>query len=215
MNASEQGDGSSVKACMMKLVINACVLAILFTGSPDHSNAQTFSSSYTSTGSRDCRTVGKSSESGGATQVCPGKSGLVVLVTEDDLRETVSVGRDRAAAAREPAAEAWFAPFNSSEHTIEWRAVGGKPFAIIQRWHIADGNDLDKDGRPNTKAMLMVTRLPPGAVCHVAYVDVMANREANELARKAADEAARDFQCGKDQVKIVGRSGRAVELVRR
>jgi hypothetical protein len=200
---------------MMKLVINACVSVILLSIGLGRANAQTFSSRYTSTAPKDCRTVGKPSESGGTTQVCPGKSGFVVLIAEDDLRETVSVGRDRAAAAREPAAEAWFAPFNSTEHTIEWRAAGGKPFAIIQRWHIADGSDLDKDGRPNTKAMLMVTRLPPGAVCHVAYVDVKANRDANELARKAADELARDFQCGKDQAKIVGQSGRAVELVRR
>ncbi|WP_283814963.1 hypothetical protein [Bradyrhizobium neotropicale] len=33
---------------MMKLVINACVFAILLAGSLDHSNAQTFSSNYTS-----------------------------------------------------------------------------------------------------------------------------------------------------------------------
>ncbi|WP_051334849.1 hypothetical protein [Bradyrhizobium sp. Ai1a-2] len=199
----------------MKPVINACVFAVLFTGSIDNSNAQTFGSSYTSTAPKDCRVVGKPGESGGTTQVCPGKSGLVVLITEDDLRETVSVGRDRAAAAKEPAAEAWFAPFNSTEPTVEWRTANGKPFAIIQRWHIADGSDPDKDGRPNTKAMLTVTRLPPGAVCHVAYVDAKANPDANQLARKAADESARDFQCGKDQVKIVGQSGRAVELVRR
>jgi hypothetical protein len=60
-----------------------------------------------------------------------------------------------------------------------------------------------------------VTRLPPGAVCHVAYVDVQANPNANELARKAADEIARNFKCGKDEVKIVGNSGRAVTLASR
>ena len=59
------------------------------------------------------------------------------------------------------------------------------------------------------------TRLPPGAVCHVAYIDVAANPNANELARKAADELARDFQCSWDNVKIVGAGGRAVELAKR
>ena len=74
-------------------------------------NAQTFSSSYTSTAPKDCRTIGKPSDlDGSPTQVCPGKSGLVVLISEGDLRETVSVGRNREAAAKEPAAEAWFAP---------------------------------------------------------------------------------------------------------
>ena len=57
--------------------------------------------------------------------------------------------------------------------------------------------------------MLAVTRLPPGPVCHVAYVDVQANPNANELARKAADEIARNFKCGKDEVKMIGDSGRA------
>jgi hypothetical protein len=51
-----------------------------------------------------------------------------------------------------------------------------------------------------------------GPVCHVAYVDVKANPDANELARKAAEGIARGFDCGKDAIKIVGTSGRAVEL---
>jgi hypothetical protein len=178
-------------------------------------NAQTFSSSYTSTAPKDCRTVGKPGDNGSTTQVCPGKSGLVVLISEDDLRQTVSVGPNRVAAAKEPAAEAWFAPFNSTAPTVEWRAVDGKPFAIIQRWLIADNNDVDKAGTPTSKPVLAVTRLPPGPVCHVAYIDGQANRNANELARQAADEFARDFKCGKDEVKVVGEKGAAVSLAKR
>jgi hypothetical protein len=49
-------------------------------------NAQTFGSSYTSTAPKDCRTIGKP-ENGSTTLVCPGKSGLVVLTSEDDLRQ--------------------------------------------------------------------------------------------------------------------------------
>ncbi|WP_417021119.1 hypothetical protein [Bradyrhizobium algeriense] len=177
-------------------------------------NAQTFSSSYTSTAPKDCRTIGKP-ENGSTKQVCPGKSGLVVLISEDDLRQTVSVGADRAAASREPAAEAGFAPFNSTANTVEWRAVDGKPFAIIQRWLIADNDAPDKTGSPTSKPMLAVTRLPPGPVCHVAYIDGQANRNANELARQAADEFARDFKCGKDEVKVIGEKGTAVSLVKR
>lgn len=175
--------------------------------------AQSVGSIYTSTAPKDCRQIGRASELDGSTaRACPGKNGLLVLIAEVDLREIVSVGRNHKQAAEEPAAKAWFAPFNSSETTIEWRAVGAKPFAIIQRWHIADNSDPDKQGRPNTKAMLVVTRLPPGPVCHVAYVDAIANPTANELARKAADDFARSFACGKDEVKIIGTRGRAVEL---
>jgi hypothetical protein len=178
-------------------------------------SAQTFGSSYTSTAPRDCRVTSAGTEVDDSTiRTCPGKGGLVVLISEDDLRETVSVGRNRAAAAREPAAQSWFGPFNSTEHTVEWRTMNGKPFAIIQRWHIADNADEDKNGRPIAKPMLAVTRLPPG-VCHVAYVDAQANPKANELARKAADELARDFKCGRDEVKVIGETGKAVGLAKR
>lgn len=178
--------------------------------------AQTFGSSYTSTAPKHCRVTNAGTGVDDSTiRTCPGKAGLVVVISEDDLRETVSVGRSRAAAAKEPAAAIWFGPFNSTEHTVEWRSMNGKPFAIIQRWHIADNADEDKNGRPIAKPMLAVTRLPPGPVCHVAYVDAQANPNPNELARKAADELARDFRCGKDEVKVIGETGRAVSLAKR
>src|SRR5580704_10038444 len=180
-----------------------CVCSALISAA----NAQTFGSSYTSSAPRDCRVSSAGTGVDDSTiRVCPGKAGLKVLISEDDLRETVSVGRTRAAAAKEPAAQLWFGPFNSTTTTVEWRSFNGKPFAIIQRWHIADNGDQDRDGRPIAKPMLVVTRLPPGPVCHVAYIDVAASPGANELARKAADETARDFKCGTDTVKVIGAS---------
>jgi hypothetical protein len=74
----------------------------------------------------------------------------------------------------------------------------GRSFAIIQRWQLDDNTNPDKSGRPRPQAMLVVTRLPPGPVCHLAYVDAAANSDANELARKAADELFCDFKCGQD-----------------
>jgi hypothetical protein len=189
------------------------VAAVLFGGGFVPAQAQTITSSYSSVAPKDCRAIGKPVElDDSTTRVCPGKSGFVVLISEDDLREVVSVGRSRSAAASEPAAALWFGPFNSTSHTVEWRTLDGKPFAIIQRWHLADNADEDTNGRPTAKPMLAVTRLPPGPVCHVAYVDVKANPDANQLARNAADQLARNFDCGKDAVKIIGQSGRAVEL---
>lgn len=180
------------------------------------SNAETIGSSYTSTAPKDCRVKSAGNGVDNSTiRVCPGKDGLIVLISEADLREAVSVGRNRLGASREPAAQSWFGPFNSTTNTIEWRSANGRPFAIIQRWHIADNADQDKSGRPIAKPMLAVTRLSPGPVCHVAYVDVQANPDANELARRAADDLARKFKCGKDEVKIIGNSGRGVELAKR
>ena len=202
---------STVTILVMTLTLVATSAALVL-----QSNAETIGSSYTSTAPKDCRV--KSAGNGvddSTIRVCPGKNGLIVLISEDDLRETVSVGRNRLAASKEPAAETWFGPFNSTTNTVEWRTANGRPYAIIQRWHIADNSDRDKDDRPIAKQMLAVTRLSPGAVCHVAYVDVQANPDSNELARKAADEIARSFKCGKDKVKTVGNSGRAVELTSR
>lgn len=197
------------------LVVTALTGLFAAASSPlSSASAQTFSSSYTSAAPKDCRNVDKSKDNDGATQVCPGKSGLVLVVSEGDLRQTVSVGSTPAAAAKEPAANVWFAPFNSTGNTVEWRAADGKPFAIIQRWLIADNDDLDKSGTPTNKPVLAVTRLPPGPVCHVAYIDGQANRNPNELARQAADEFARDFKCGKDEVKVIGEKGAAVNLAK-
>jgi hypothetical protein len=50
----------------------------------------------------------------------------------------------------------------------------------------------------------VVTKLGPGGVCHVGYVDARANPDANELARKLADEKARTFRCGIDKAQSVG-----------
>ena len=116
------------------------------------------------------------------------------------------------AAENEPAASQGFAPFNRVGDTLEWRgAKGGAPFALIQRWHLSDSQNTDKDGRPRGVGLMVVTRLPPGPVCHVAYVDVRANRNANGLAREAADTVARAFRCGKDAIRAVGARGRAME----
>ena len=45
-----------------------------------------------------------------------------------------------------------------------------------------------------------MTRLGPGGVCHVGYVDARAHAaNANELAQQIADQLARGFKCGKDE----------------
>src|SRR5277367_4491063 len=123
-------------------LIATITIAVVAPALAGRADAQTLSSSYTSTADKDCRgaTTGQVS----SASVCPGNAGLIVLVTEDDLRQAVSVGRNRKAAESEPSATQGFGPFNSTTPTVEWRAVDGKPFAIIQRWHIADNDDPDR-----------------------------------------------------------------------
>ena len=118
---------------------------------------------------------------------------------------TVSFGRN---GGREPAASQSFPAFNHVyEGTVEWRLEtlpGGKtrPFAAILRWNVrVDG---DEDRRESTGRVLVVTRLNPGGVCHVGYVDARANPNANELAQQLADSHARTFKCGTDKPTVPG-----------
>jgi hypothetical protein len=168
-------------------------------------------SARTTTAPANCWIDGPGRVEDSPIRVCHGKATLVVLVNKGDLRETVSVGRNRNEAAQEPAAQAAFGPFKQALPAIEWRIAGNNPFAIIQRWRAADDRTDPKNG-PAAKPLLVVSRLPPGAVCPVAYVDSAANPNADELAHKAADEVARDFKCGRDQAKILGSPGRAAAL---
>jgi hypothetical protein len=69
-------------------------------------------------------------------------------------------------------------------------------------WHAAD--NLRKNGKVSGR-VLLVTRLGPGAVCHVGYVDALANANANDLAREIPDKHARAFECGKDKPVILGK----------
>lgn len=184
-------------------------------------SAQQNASQYTSVATKQCEkiatvTIGKDEFSN--TYACPGLRhklrGLWAVIDETDLRTTVTITFDRLKAHEHPAYGQGFAPFNSVHDTLEWRIDGktGLPFATIQRWRIADNEDLDKRGRPKTVDLLVVTRIPPGPSCHVAYIDVRANENPNALAQWAADELAKDFDCGKDRVHFVGNKGRAAAL---
>jgi hypothetical protein len=175
--------------------------------------AQDFASVYSSTDVRKCKKIdaAKKGEGDWSVWLCTGVSGYVVRISEDDLRMTVSIGRDRKSAAAQPAATRQFSPFNRIHDTLEWRTSKGAPFATIQRWFLSDSANPSKDGRPTPVGMMVVTRLNPA--CHVAYIDVAANApaNANELARTAAEERARSFDC-KQQPIIIGKRGRAIEL---
>ena len=107
-------------------------------------------------------------------------------IAEGDLRFFVSYGFG---ADDEPAAGQTPPPFNTLGPKIEWRlsnASGAwKPVATIVRYFV--DNDTDIDGQ-----ILVVTQLGEGTTCQIAYIDALANPDANELAREAADDMAGD-----------------------
>ncbi|MFC7396954.1 hypothetical protein ACFQU1_07075 [Chelatococcus sp. GCM10030263] len=159
-------------------------------------------SSYSKLDARTCRTVERTHvgrQVYGTTQLCRGRDGYFVLVNDEDDRQTVSFGRTAGEAQAEPAARQRFPAFTDVGRTIEWRRDGGSPFATIQRWSVRS-EEL-------STSLLVVTRLSPGRVCHVAYVDARANPNANVLARRAADELAHGFACEREAPVVYGEMG--------
>ena len=158
--------------------------------------AQQVESAYSDVDLDQCSLI--HSDDFGTRWACPGYRGFPVMIAESDLRFFVSYGFG---APEEPAAGQTLPPFNTLGPRIEWRlsnAGGGwKPFATILRY-LTERETGEDEGQ-----VLVVTRLEPGATCHVAYVDALANDDANELARRAADEQAADFDCA-EAAAIVG-----------
>lgn len=132
---------------------------------------------------------------------CKGYAGMPMWFAAGDERMYVSFGPR---AKDEPAAGETLGPFNDFyQGTIEWRLADGKPFAAIMRWSYKTPAEIEK--RTVSGRMLVVTRLPPGPVCQVGYVDARANANANELAREIADKFARGFVCGRDKIIRLGK----------
>jgi len=170
----------------------AALMAAGFASLAGTASAQTVISTYTDIDLDTCTVV--SADDFGATWACPGYKGIPVMIGEGDLRFFVSYGLT---STTERAAEQTLPPFNRLGPRIEWRIgnVAGAitPFATILRFFVAR-----PDGEEGEGQVLVVTKLGPGATCHVAYVDALANSNANELARKAADESAQDFDCANE-----------------
>ena len=119
-------------------------------------------------------------------------------IAEGDLRFFVSYGFG---ADDEPAAGQTPPPFNTLGPKIEWRlsnASGAwKPVATIVRYFV--DNDTDIDGQ-----ILVVTQLGEGTTCQIAYIDALANPDANALAREAADRMAGKTDCSVEP-EVVGK----------
>jgi hypothetical protein len=97
---------------------------------------------------------------------------------------------------------------------MEWRGAvrGGRfePTAAILRVSVRDATQREEMiqsgqplSRPRFSQVLIVYRLGRDGACQIAYVDAVANPNANDLARAAADAPT---ACPVDTVAIPGRS---------
>jgi hypothetical protein len=183
------------------IAVCACVLTHL------PASAEELKSAYTDFDADTCKHEPGTEEEDYGSWECTGYEGVAVLLAAGDQRMYVSFGK--ADADDNFALAQTFPAFNDAyKGTVEWRTVDGRPFATILRWNVMTGKDSEKDSGPVAPSgkVLVVTRLGPGGTCQVGYVDARANPDANELARKIADEHARDFRCGKDQPIVLGKT---------
>jgi hypothetical protein len=144
-----------------------------------------------------CKTVESNEEEGWAIAKCPGYKGIDVWVSDGDNRVSVAYG---AKGRDEVAMTQTFSPFNVSGETVEWRLKDGKPVATILRWKVDGGEGMPKG------EMLVVTQLKQGNQCWIAVVAAHKNKNANELARQAADTLAGTVDCATTQAEIFGTS---------
>lgn len=178
----------------MKPILVA-TLATLALASPAHA---AFNSSYTELDLDQCLVL--EADDFGASWACPGYRGYPLKVSEGDLRFSLEYGFNVDANQN---GRQTLSPFNTLAPKMEWRlsnALGRwMPIATIVRYHTADPETGEDKGQ-----VLVVTQLVEGNTCHIAYIDALANPNANELAREAAD-ASGDFSCANDEVETIGK----------
>ena len=132
---------------------------------------------------------------------CPGLGQYQVLFKEGDLRQSLHYGYLKQSII-DHAFES-FGPFNNMNPKIEWR-VGddGVPYAAIQRFFVGDA-----DNQGQVLSISRVGQPQDEEGCPVGYVDALANKKPNELAREVADTIAASFTCGKDTAEYHGTRG--------
>ena len=162
-------------------------------------SAAQYDSAYTELDLDQCTVL--DADDFGAEYACPGYKGIPMFVAEGDLRFMVSYGFG---APDAKAASQTLPPFNTVAPHIEWRVSnvsgGWKPFATIVRYLLDD----DENEAQKKRQVLVVTKISDKGTCQIAWIDAKANADANELARKAADEKAAGFDCDKEP-EIVGK----------
>lgn len=157
-----------------------------------------FTSAYTDLDIEQCLVL--EADDFGASWACPGYKGFPLMVQEGDLRFSLSYGFNP---EKNATGFQTLPPFNNLGSRLEWRLSNEKgyffPIATIVRYHTADPETGENKGQ-----VLVVSQIQEGNSCHIAYVDALANADANALARAAADKAGK-FNCAKDEPEVIGK----------
>ena len=143
-------------------------------------------SEYTPLDSESCgETIEFNDETSDSKQACPGYDNIPIFVNRIDGRQTVDIGGNTIGSL------GW--DFNLLGEKLEWRLRDNEPFAAIYRYYI--DNDL---GEPDSSSALVVVKISGNAGDCIAGVVDGNLPNANELARRFADEKIANFECGVD-----------------
>lgn len=154
-----------------------CALALTVTATAQSKSI------YTSTKTRDCKTVRQSSKGAGYyVGQCKGTGGYKIELLEDDIRQSINV---IAPSGKRSELNLWnfFARFSAVGEKIEWRTKKGVPFALIARFNVSQSDENNKND-----SYLMISKIAKTGSCVTDIVDPGPNQ--NETARKLADSAA-------------------------
>ena len=206
---------------MRKALVNRSGLAALFVTTPcamapftppvfaappaatdEHASPRPRVSLYFDVTRSKCRTdlkkpLSQLSEHETITYFCKMQTGYELTITYHGTSVAISFKRVADRSTAKPQLGAGYDIGDS----VEWRGTrAGQSFvpdAAILRLKTKGA-----DGRMG--AVLAVMRVEGAQICPAAYIDALANKDANMLARSASDEAAKNFRCGSDQAKIIG-----------
>ena len=153
------------------------------------------------------------SDMGVASYKCAGYKDYPFYFDEEDVRQSTYFGYLSADILR--AGGETFSAFNHVGDKIEWRLDDkGVPRATILRYFMEHQNpatnELDKAFYGQILVISRVGQPDDMTGCVTAYVDALANKDANDLARKLADEQAPGFPCGKEKPVFHGKVGKKI-----
>lgn len=137
--------------------------------------------------------------------VCPGHGGWRVHIVSGEHGSASAYARpgiDRSDYINAPTRGL----FGGFHDVVEWRLDDGEAFATIHRYVHYNTPDVMEfyDGieAPNTLIVTALAAEGGYTVCPVAFVDASVLPEANMIARAAADELARGWDCGNEPIRF-------------
>ena len=146
-----------------------------------------YQSSYTPLTEAACRTISIDEARMSTRQQCPGFGNYGVIVTETDLRQSITLtrdGREYPLAFSRSVSPAW----SSLGNLAEWRhtpSSPGDPVAMIVRLNVSK-NPVDPDVMTS---YLVVSKISASGICVVGTIPPAADGRQNRLAREMADKA--------------------------